>query len=56
MLVSLSDGGAALEGVRGTVVLGTDRRRRGESVDGRLDVGGWEAVVVDTGPEPVPVW
>jgi hypothetical protein len=40
--------------VEGTVLFGTERRR-GESVDGGLRVGRWEAVVVDTGTEAGPV-
>jgi glycosidase len=49
VLVSMSDDGAAMDNVEGTVLFCTERRRRGESVDGGLRVGRWEAVVVDTG-------
>jgi glycosidase len=52
VLASLSDGGAGVDGVIGTVVASTDRSRRGERVDGTLRVGGWEAVVVDRGVRP----
>jgi len=55
VLVNLSDDGAAMNDVEGTVLFGTERRRRGESVDGGLRVGRWEAVVVDTGTEAGPV-
>ncbi|HXW39210.1 MAG TPA: alpha-amylase family glycosyl hydrolase [Acidimicrobiales bacterium] len=34
-------------GVRGTVLAGTRRDREGEGLSGRIDLDGWEAVVVD---------
>ena len=50
VLAALSDDGATLEGVTGTVVAATDRRRRGERIDGVVRVGPWEAVVVARDP------
>jgi alpha-glucosidase len=38
---------AALEGCHGRVLIGTDRQRDGEAVEGELRVAGWEAVVVE---------
>ena len=55
VVVNMSDDGAAMHDVEGTVLFGTERRRRGESVDGELRVGRWEAVVVDTGTAAAPV-
>jgi alpha-glucosidase len=46
VLAALSPDPAALDGVHGTVVAATDRRRLGEPVDGAVRVEGWEAVVV----------
>ncbi len=46
VLASLSDDGATLEEVTGTVVAATDRRRLGEVTGEVVTVGGWEAVVV----------
>ncbi|MGA2837514.1 MAG: alpha-amylase family glycosyl hydrolase [Acidimicrobiales bacterium] len=46
VLVAMTAEGASLDDVTGTVVAATDRRRRGEAVDGAVSVGGWEAVVV----------
>jgi len=47
VLASLCDEPASLDGIIGTVRLGTDRSRAGEVVDGTLVVSGWEAVVLD---------
>ena len=47
VMVGMSDGEATLEGFSGRVLLGTDRRRDGERVDGALKVRGWEAVVAE---------
>jgi alpha-glucosidase len=44
--VNLSDDAAVLEGVDGTVRLGTRREREGEQVAGRLELAPWEGVVV----------
>ena len=49
VLAALSEHGASLAGVTGTVAVATDPGRRGEPVDGTLRVGGWEAVVVTAG-------
>jgi alpha-glucosidase len=48
VLVALNLGGeeVVLDGVEGTVRVGTDRARDGESVSGRLALRAWEAVVV----------
>ena len=47
VLAGMSEGDAGLDDVSGTVILATDGRRRGERVEGRLSVHGWEAVVVE---------
>ncbi len=36
-----------LDGFTGRVLIGTDRRRDGEALEGSLVLGGWEAVVVE---------
>jgi hypothetical protein len=46
VVAALGEAGGILEGVRGTVVAATDRRREGTTVDGPVEVGAWEAVVV----------
>jgi alpha-glucosidase len=46
VLAGMSEGDTVLDDVSGTVVLATDGRRRGERVEGRLTVHGWEAVIV----------
>ena len=48
VLAAMSGEGATLDGVSGTVVAATDRRRHGEVVDDGVRVGAWEAVVVRT--------
>jgi alpha-glucosidase len=45
--VNMADGDGAVEGIEGTVCIGSDRRRDGESVTGTLRLHGWEAVVVE---------
>jgi alpha-glucosidase len=47
VMAGMTDGEGMLEGLSGRVLLGTDRRRVGEQVDGTLRVRGWEAVVVE---------
>jgi alpha-glucosidase len=47
VMANMSDAEGVLDGVSGTVRLGTDRRRDGASVDGTLRLQGWEAVVVE---------
>ena len=37
---------AYLEGLTGSVLIATDRSRDGERVDGRLQLGPWEGVVL----------
>ena len=44
--VNLADEAAVVDAVEGSVRVGTDRRRDGERVDGRLELGPWEGVVV----------
>jgi alpha-glucosidase len=44
---NLSDGDAVLDGITGTVLLGTDRGRDGTPVTGSLPLRRWEAVVVE---------
>jgi len=46
VVLRLAEGDATIEGVHGTVAVGTDRGRDGERVDGALRLGGWEAAVV----------
>ena len=46
--LNLGDAPASLDGVQGTVRLGTSRGRDGEQVAGALVLGPWEAVVVMT--------
>jgi alpha-glucosidase len=47
VLANLCDEPASLDGITGTVRVGTDRSRDGEAVDATLVVSAWEAVVVD---------
>jgi alpha-glucosidase len=47
--VNLSDRPVTLDGVEGSIALGTDRRRDGEVVDGRLRLAPGEGVVVRRG-------
>jgi alpha-glucosidase len=49
MLVAtnLSDEGCRLEGVRGTVALGSDRRRNGEAIRGALELAPWESLIAE---------
>jgi alpha-glucosidase len=49
VLLGMSEGEGTLEGFSGTVLLGTDRRRDGEQVEGTLRVHGWEGVVAERG-------
>ena len=44
--LNLSDAPVRVDGVRGTVLVGTDRARDGAAVDGALELGPWEAAVV----------
>ena len=44
--LNLSDGPAEVEGVAGTVAVGTDRGRDGEEVAGTLGLGPWEGAVL----------
>ncbi len=48
VVVALVLGGeaAAIDGVSGTIAVGTDRARDGEVVDGTLSLGPWEGVVL----------
>ncbi len=46
VVANMTDGEGRVEGVSGTVRIGSDRRRDGEAVDGTLSLQGWEAVVV----------
>jgi alpha-glucosidase len=50
VVVNMADGDGAVEGISGTVCLGSDRGRDGEAVDGTLRLRGWEAVVVERSP------
>jgi alpha-glucosidase len=45
--VNMADGESVVDGVSGTVLVGSDRRRDGEEVGGTLRLGGWEAVVME---------
>jgi alpha-glucosidase len=42
----LGDGEVEIDGLAGTVAIGTDRGRDGESVQGTLRLGPWQAAVV----------
>jgi alpha-glucosidase len=46
--VNLGDGPVHLDGVTGTLRVGTVRDRDGEEVGGRLELGAWEGAVVTT--------
>ena len=48
MALNLGDGDATLEGVRGAIVIGSDRSRDEEVVDGALELGPLEAAIVAT--------
>jgi glycosidase len=45
--VNMADGESDVDGVSGTVRVGSDRRRDGEEVGGTLRLRGWEAVVIE---------
>jgi len=45
--LNLSAGDATVAGVGGTVLIGSDRRRDGQTVLGRLSLRPWESVIVD---------
>ena len=47
VMANMTDGEGVLEGLSGTVRLGTDRRRDAAAVGGTLRLQGWEAVVVE---------
>ncbi len=47
--VNMAADEAVVEGVSGVVLLASDRRRDGESVEGTLALPGWDAVVVERG-------
>ena len=47
VVANMTDGEGRVEGVSGTVRIGSDRRRDGEAVEGTLQLRGWEAVVVE---------
>ena len=46
VVVGMGEGTTVLDGVSGAVIIGTDRRRDGEPVHGRVTLHGWEAVVM----------
>jgi alpha-glucosidase len=47
VMVNLAEAEGVLEDVHGTVRIGSNRRLDGQPVHGRLQLGGWEAVVVE---------
>jgi hypothetical protein len=47
VVVNLSDHEAALDVGDGRVLIGTDRKRVGEKLSGRLELGPWEGVVAE---------
>ncbi len=55
VMANLGPGEATLGGVTGRVLIGTDRRRDGDRVDGTLVVRGWEAMVVERA-DPAASW
>jgi alpha-glucosidase len=50
--LNLADEPTTLDSIEGMVRIGTRRERDGERVDGRLELGGWEAAVVWLDGEP----
>jgi alpha-glucosidase len=46
VVVNMSDSDATVDGVRGTVTLGTDRTLEGAAVEGALTLGPWSGLVV----------
>ena len=48
--VNLSDGRVAVPVDPGTIAIGTDRSRDGETVDGDLSLGPWEGAVLRVAP------
>jgi alpha-glucosidase len=47
VVLNMSDGGVILEGMRGHILIGTDRERDGESFRDVLTVGAWEGLVAE---------
>jgi hypothetical protein len=47
VMIGMSDGEATLEGFSGRVLVGTDRSRDGQRVEGELNVRGWEGLVAE---------
>jgi alpha-glucosidase len=47
VVLNLNDHDATLRGVHGHIRIGTDRRRDGETLDGVVDLGGWEGLVAE---------
>ena len=45
-MVNLSEDATTLDGIHGHVLIGTDRARDGERVDGTLALEPWDGVVV----------
>jgi glycosidase len=48
--LNLSSTAATVDGIAGTVLAGTDRGRDGATVDGTVELGPWEGVLVDVSP------
>ena len=51
VVANMSDGPGVVEGVEGTIRIATERGRQGQIVGGKLDLEGWEAVVVERGDD-----
>ncbi len=47
--MNLSDAEVTVDGIDGTVLVGTDRARDGERVAGALRLGPWEGAVLEAG-------
>jgi alpha-glucosidase len=46
--LNLSDSEVTVEGLRGRVVIATDRARDGDAVDGSLTLAAWQGAVIET--------
>jgi hypothetical protein len=49
IMANMTDAQGVLGEVDGTVRIGSDRRLDGQPVRGRLELAGWQAVVVERG-------
>ena len=49
VVLNMSDQATQLTGVSGQILIGTSRSRDGEPVEGTLDLGAWDGLVVEAG-------